>query len=270
MCLRPLLQVALQSEAVKVSQALLAVRTSNFQQTTLLQMLRELRCLWGVSKLPYGVILGFVLQSQCQFVKHEHVDAAGRTASYVLPVPTEGANIFEQLVKKGSRSSCSRFLCVGRQNCFFSGVHSSLRIGALLAPAGLRGLEGMTSLCKEMRVWKEAEVQLAHIPFQTKVQTQREKNLAVLQRWHDIDLPNFAGVEGSLPFVRDSSIVDKLVMTARTQLPPREFTFFPFAPAGAVLSPQHPLKRALVQRRLPSCTCFLEHSSCTCFLEHSN
>jgi hypothetical protein len=101
--LRPLLQVALQAEVVKVSQVLLAVRTSNFQQTTLLQMLRELLRLWAVSKLPYGVILGFVLQSQCQFVRHEHVDAAGRTASYLLPVPTQGANIFEQLVKKGSR-----------------------------------------------------------------------------------------------------------------------------------------------------------------------
>ena len=87
-----------------MSQALLEVRTSNVQQTKLLQMLRELLRLWGVSRLPYGVILGFTLQSRSQFVKHEHIDAAGRTASYVLPVPTEeGANIFEQLVKKGSR-----------------------------------------------------------------------------------------------------------------------------------------------------------------------
>ena len=54
-----------------MSQALLEVRTSNFQQTKLLQMLRELLRLWGLSKLPYGVILGFTLQSRSQFVTHE-------------------------------------------------------------------------------------------------------------------------------------------------------------------------------------------------------
>ena len=101
-----------------------------------------------------------------------------------------------------------------------------------------RGLEGIKCLCKDMRVWKETEVQLAHIPFQTTVQTQREKNLAVLQLWHEVDLSGFSGVEGSLPFTRDSNIVDKLVMTARTQLPPGEFSFFPFESAGAS-GPRH-------------------------------
>lgn len=108
----------------------------------------------------------------------------------------------------------------------------------------------MTNLCKIMRVWKETGLQLAHIPFQTKTQTQREKNLAVLQLWHDIDLLNFTGVEGSLPFLRDSSIMNKLAMTARTELPPGEFTFFPFEPASSESGPHFlhltssPLQRA--------------------------
>lgn len=217
----------MKAEAKKVSQSLLAVHTTSFQVTMLVKTLLELLLLWENSKLPYGVVLGFVLQSQCKFIRHENIDVTGRTTSYLMPAPMVDGDVLEHVVKTGP---FDLLYSLGTQ----SGISMCIRD---FTNCTGRGLEGIKCLCKEMRVWTETELQLAHIPFQTTVQTQREQNLAVLQLWHEVDLSGFASVEGSLPFTRDSNIVDKLVMTARTQLPPGEFTFFPFELAGAASGP---------------------------------
>ena len=85
-----------------MSQALQVVQTVNLQQTVLLKILQELLRQWQMSKLPYGIILGFALQSQCEFVRHQYVDITGRSTVYLMPKQNpDEAHVFEQMVKTG-------------------------------------------------------------------------------------------------------------------------------------------------------------------------
>ena len=78
------------------------MRTVNLRETVLLKILQELLRQWQMSKLPYGIILGFALQSQCEFVRHQHVDVTGRSTVYLMPkLNPDKPHVLEHVVETG-------------------------------------------------------------------------------------------------------------------------------------------------------------------------
>ena len=99
----------LKDEAAKVAQALAKVHAMSFEQRVVLTVFRRFSLLvsapQGEGRVPYGVILGYLLQCGCPMAQHTYINADGMSIVYVLPRSNrqrQGENVMVEMVEVGT------------------------------------------------------------------------------------------------------------------------------------------------------------------------
>jgi hypothetical protein len=99
----------LKDEAAKVAQALAKVQAMNFEQRVVLTVFRNFALLvskpQGEGKVPYGVVLGYLIQCGHPMVQHTYINSDGMSIAYVLPRSSrqrQGENALVEMVEVGA------------------------------------------------------------------------------------------------------------------------------------------------------------------------
>ena len=99
----------LKDEAAKVAQALAKVQAMSFEQRIVVTVFRHFSLLvsapQGEGKVPYGVVLGYLLQCGCPMAQHTYINADGMSVAYVLPRSSrqrQGENALVEMVEVGA------------------------------------------------------------------------------------------------------------------------------------------------------------------------
>ena len=79
------LQVWIQEDARRVREALVLVKTQGWVETSVLQIMQQFCRLVESNFLPFGPILGYILQTQCRVGKHVYQLDDGNVTEHVLP-----------------------------------------------------------------------------------------------------------------------------------------------------------------------------------------
>lgn len=91
----------------------------------------------------------------------------------------------------------------------------------------MKGLNGLKRLCKELKVWKEADFRAGAITLGP-VLSQKDRNLQLLRVFsRECNLAAWEPVEGAVPFMH-SEIVEEYNLVVENELPRGLHTFFPF------------------------------------------
>lgn len=229
-------QVWLKSLASQVSQALTLAAATIPPTRPSCHVLNTFVALCDVlaeEQIPYGILVGYALQTGMQFDNHCFTDDTGRVIRYVMPKMKPGCMVREdqfvdiakqgmELLQRGEKETSSP----PNGEPFCSLFLRGSQLGA--------GLDGLVELCKELLVWRESEVRITKVRAATSL-TKRERNLFVLQSCCSFDLVGFQSVRGATAFMHDSSIMDHLELKLMSELPRGDYVFFPFQPADGTL-----------------------------------
>lgn len=91
----------LQEDARRVREALVLVKTQGWVATSVLQIMQQFCKLIESNFLPFGPVLGYILQTQCRIGKHVYQLDDGSVTEYVLPHCEEADKKLLEIVSVG-------------------------------------------------------------------------------------------------------------------------------------------------------------------------
>jgi hypothetical protein len=88
-------KVLLRQEAEKVYEALVLLQPMQYRHRVVVGIFLNLLQLIATGNMPYGILLGYIIQSGCSSEVHEH-KVAGRSVTFVLPKDVDMPTVASQ------------------------------------------------------------------------------------------------------------------------------------------------------------------------------